>query len=79
MPLYDYQHLKRKPANCDELVEVFQSMSDEPLTACPKCGKPVRRVISAVAGHVNKMSGTYLKERGFTKLVRRDKGVYEKE
>ena len=79
MPTYEYEHLKAKPKDCDTLVEVFQSMKDDPLTECPKCGRPVRRVISAVAGHVNKMSGTYLKERGFTKLVKRDKGVYEKE
>lgn len=32
-----------------ERFEIKQSMKDEPLTACPRCGKQVRRLISSPA------------------------------
>ena len=53
-----------------------QSMRDEPLARCPHCGEAVERLIvpamlSAPTGDAD------LKGKGFAKLVRRDKGVYE--
>ncbi len=53
-------------------------MSDDALTKCPVCGKPVDRMISRFSGNVDKMAPSRLKELGFQKLVKRDKGVYEK-
>ena len=44
MPLYEY-----KCDNCGEVFEVMQKFSDEPLTAHPKCGGPVHRLLSAPA------------------------------
>ena len=79
MPIYEYEHVGKKPKGCDERVEATQRMSDEALKLCPKCGQPVKRVISMVAGHINRMGGAELRSKGFQKLVRRDKGVYEKE
>jgi len=79
MPIYEYEHVEGQPENCLPRVEVFQSMSERPLTVCPKCGAAVKRVISLFSGHVDKMGSASLKEKGFTKLVKRDKGVYEKE
>ena len=53
-----------------------QSMRDDPLECCPHCGGPVERVI--VPAMVSAPTGdTDLKDKGFAKLVRRDKGVYE--
>jgi len=55
MPTYDYE--------CDAChctFEEFQSMSDEPLKKCPKCGKnKLRRLFGAGAAVIFKGSGFY--------------------
>ncbi|HVM33210.1 MAG TPA: FmdB family zinc ribbon protein [bacterium] len=53
MPHYDYQC----PA-CGRF-EVWQSIQDEALSACPSCGARVQRLISASVGFVLKGSGFY--------------------
>lgn len=53
MPTYEYAC-----SNCDEHVEVVQSFSDSPLTTCPHCGGPLRKVFGSV-GIVLKGSGFY--------------------
>jgi putative FmdB family regulatory protein len=52
MPTYEYR--------CENghLFEVFQSMSDDPVTTCEVCGAPVVRVLFAPAVHF-KGSGFY--------------------
>lgn len=55
MPTYEYVC-----EECDHVFEEFQSMTDDPLTECPKCGGPVRRVIHGGAGLVFKGSGFYI-------------------
>ena len=52
MPIYEY-----RCENGHEF-EVVQSMSDDPVTACPECGAPVERVFHPVAVHF-KGSGFY--------------------
>lgn len=54
MPTYHY----RCTADGYEF-DVHQSFSDAPLTACPKCGQPVKRVIHA-SPIVFKGSGWYI-------------------
>lgn len=44
MPIYEYQC-----ESCPDRFEVKQSMKDNPLTACPQCGKSVQRLISSPA------------------------------
>ncbi len=44
MPLYEY-----RCDQCDEIFEVMQKFSDEPLSTHDKCGGAVRRLISAPA------------------------------
>jgi putative FmdB family regulatory protein len=44
VPIYEYQC-----ESCPDRIEVKQSMKDNPLTACPKCGKSVQRLISSPA------------------------------
>lgn len=78
MPIYEYRHSKTKGKTCEAVFEVFQKMSDAPLVKCPVCDKAVARMISRVSGNVDKMAPSRLKELGFQKLVKRDKGVYEK-
>jgi putative FmdB family regulatory protein len=53
MPTYDY-----RCDDCGEEFEVWQSIKDDPLTQCPRCGGPVRKVMSP-AGIVLKGSGFY--------------------
>jgi len=44
VPIYEYQC-----ESCADRFEVKQSMKDDPLTACPQCGKRVQRLISSPA------------------------------
>lgn len=54
MPIYEY-----KCQECGHNLEAIQSLSDAPLTDCPKCSKPgLRKQISA-AGFRLKGGGWY--------------------
>ncbi len=55
MPTYDYHC-----SGCGQAFEVFQRMSDEPVSSCPDCGAPVRRRISGGAGFIFKGEGFYI-------------------
>ena len=52
MPIYGYR------CTNDHTFEVFQSMTDDPVTECEECGAPVERVFHPVAVHF-KGSGFY--------------------
>lgn len=54
MPTYAY-----RCSACAHEFEVVQKMSDAPLTACPECGAPIKRVIFP-AGIVFKGDGWYI-------------------
>lgn len=54
MPLYEYEC-----NSCGHRFEVIQKFSDEPLTACPKCQGPVRKLVSSPAIQF-KGSGWYI-------------------
>lgn len=75
MPNYDYEH-EGQPCQLGRIFEVFQSIHDAPHTACPGCGGPVRRLISRPMISVPRTNAE-IRDAGFTKLVRRDSGVYE--
>ena len=79
MPIYEYRHTAEHGPECAKDFEVMGEMSDETLSVCPTCGKPVKKLISAFLPHKNIMSASNLRDKGFTKLTRRDKGVYERE
>jgi putative FmdB family regulatory protein len=53
MPTYQY-----RCSECGEELEAVQKFSDAPLTECPNCGGPLRKVFNAV-GVVFKGSGFY--------------------
>ena len=75
MPIYEYEHLK---GSC-KLGKVFdfkQALSDDPLATCPHCKEPVQKIISQINISCPKTNGE-LRDLGFTKLVKRDDGVYE--
>lgn len=56
MPNYDYECAK-----CGKRFEVFQSMNDPKLTACPAdgCGGEVKRLLGTGGGIIFKGSGFY--------------------
>ena len=56
MPTYDYEC-----SACGHKFEVYQSITENPLKACPKCKKrKVRRLIGTGAGLLFKGSGFYI-------------------
>lgn len=75
MPTYEYEHLE-EPCTRGKLFEIRQSISDESLTQCPSCNGRVRKRISCIGISIPK-SNNELRDLGFTKLVKRDDGVYE--
>ncbi len=56
MPTYEYLC-----DACEHQFDEFQSMADEPLKKCPKCGKKkLRRLLGAGAGLIFRGSGFYI-------------------
>ncbi|MCX7016136.1 MAG: zinc ribbon domain-containing protein [Candidatus Sumerlaeota bacterium] len=76
MPVYQYKHLAPTDCPLGESFDTVQSMRDKAHATCPRCGAPVRRLISRVFV-ATAIGDSQLKSMGFTKLVRRDQGVYE--
>ena len=54
MPTYEY-----RCESCDYYFEKFQSIKDEPIKTCPKCGGPVKKLLSTGVGLIFKGSGFY--------------------
>ena len=59
MPTYEYEC-----KSCGHNFDAFQSMTDEPLKSCPKCGKAVRRLINGGTGVIFKGGGFYVNDKG---------------
>lgn len=80
MPIYEYEATdERDCPTCSRRFELHQRMRDQPLSACPECGKPIERVISAPAVHrPDSLSNKSLAAKGFTKYVKAGDGYYEK-
>lgn len=57
MPTYEYAC-----DSCGNDFDVFQKMSEEALKICPKCGKPIHKVLSAGIGISFKGSGFYVND-----------------
>ncbi len=53
MPVYEYAC-----KSCGEHLEIAQSFKDDPLTTCPACGGPLRKVFGSI-GIAFKGSGFY--------------------
>jgi putative FmdB family regulatory protein len=58
MPTYEYQC-----QTCNHRFEIWQKMTDEPLTICDECGEHIRRVIFP-PGIVFKGTGFYKTDHG---------------
>lgn len=57
MPTYEYVC-----DSCGHDFEVFQRMSDEPISSCPKCGQSVHKVLSCGLGVNFRGSGFYIND-----------------
>ena len=75
MPVYEYEH-ENEPCEVGSIFEVTQPMDEKALSTCPRCGKAVRKIVSRINISCPK-GNSELKDMGFTKLVKRDDGVYE--
>jgi putative FmdB family regulatory protein len=75
MPIYEYEHVQT-PCRLGRVFELRQSLAEKALSRCPDCGAPIKKVISRTNVNTPK-TNSELRDLGFTKLVRRDKGVYE--
>jgi putative FmdB family regulatory protein len=75
MAIYEYEHQGRA-CRLGKVFEHEQPMSEAALAVCPECGRPVKRLISAPSLSFPK-GNSQLKNLGFSKLVRREHGVYE--
>ena len=88
MAIYEYRHTDDADAeSClgvdpeTGVLERMQRMTDDALTSCPVCGKPIQRMISVPAkpGKWNsKLSPSSLAEKGFTQYKRMGDGEYRK-
>jgi putative FmdB family regulatory protein len=81
MPIYCYRAVDSAQAceHCREIFEVHQRMSEEALAACPQCGAPIERIITSVyfgTSLKDRLSDKRLKQLGFKKYVKDDKGKY---
>jgi putative FmdB family regulatory protein len=58
MPTYEYEC-----GSCGHAFEAFQSIKDEPLGECPRCGGGIRRIINGGGGVIFKGSGFYTTDK----------------
>ena len=75
MPVYEYEH-QGNPCNLGKVFDYQQMISEKQLTHCPHCSGPVQKIISRINISCPK-TNSELRDLGFTKLVKRDDGVYE--
>ena len=75
MPVYEYEHTEQ-PCAMGRIFEVTQSLKARPLRKCPQCGRSIKKLISLVGVSTPK-TNSELRDMGFTKLVKRDDGIYE--
>ena len=82
MPIYEYEPETQESCEaCEGGFEALQKPDEEALDACPECGAPCRRVLSAfgiVTSTRALLSKRNLEEKGFHMYKKSGDGVYEK-
>ena len=78
MAIYQYIAIEDACEYCRNGFEVLQSMGAKPLTVCPRCQKRVKKVPSLCSGFSPLLSDGNLRDHGFTKLVNKGNGTFEK-
>ena len=56
MPTYEYETIPQTDSERPMQFEIWQRMAEEPLTAHPETGQPVRRIISGGLSSISKKS-----------------------
>lgn len=81
MPLYEYELFKGSCVVCGGRFILRRPLDAKPLTNCPACKKPVRRVLSTFHTPVvtRPVSVADARKAGFTVLKRVSKGEYERQ
>jgi putative FmdB family regulatory protein len=81
MPLYEYELCDGDCAACGGKFTLRRPITAPPLSACPACKKPVRKIISGFSTPTvgKPLSISDAKKAGFTVLKRVSKGEYEKQ
>ena len=75
MPVYEYEH-QEGSCTLGKVFDYKQTISEKQLSRCPHCSGPVHKIISRINISCPK-TNSELRDLGFTKLVKRDDGVYE--
>jgi putative FmdB family regulatory protein len=78
MPIYEYELCEGDCKACGGRFTLVRPLSAKPLTKCPACKKPVRKVISSF-NTPRTLSISDAKKAGFTVLKRTGKGEYERQ
>ena len=47
MPVYEYEC-----KSCENIIEIQQKISEDPLTSCPDCGSEVKKLVSRSSFHL---------------------------
>jgi putative FmdB family regulatory protein len=81
MPIYEYEVCEGDCRVCGGRFTLIRPLSARPLTRCPACKKPVRKVFSSFSSPIKlkPLSITDAKKAGFTVLKRSGKGEYERQ
>jgi len=81
MPLYEYELCEGNCVICGGKFTLNRPLSAKPLTHCPTCKKPVRKVISTFSTptRLKPLSTTDAKKAGFQVYKRVGKGEYERQ
>ena len=83
MPIYVYEAVNNEKCcdYCKDSFEIYQQISQDALSVCPKCNSPIHRVIQAAGITVGKkhlLTDSNIKKHGFTKLVNEGGGKFRK-
>lgn len=81
MPVYEYELCDGNCAACGGRFTLRRPITAPPLTACPACRKPIRKLISSFTAPslLKPLSISDAKKAGFTVLKRVEKGEYERQ
>ena len=81
MPIYEYELCEGDCKVCGGSFTLRRPLDAKPLTQCPACKKPVRKVISNFSSplKLKPLSITDAKKAGFTVLKKVAKGEYERQ
>jgi len=81
MPLYEYELCEGDCKVCGGKFTLNRPLSAKPLTQCPACRKPVRKIFSGfnTPKLTKPTSISDAKKAGFTVLKKTSKGEYERQ